>query len=279
MEFRNLRYFLAVYEELSLTGASKRCFVAQPSISAAIQQLESELDCELFIRHPRGVSPTRAGNNLYPYAQKVISDIESLKDLFKDKTQQIQIRMALMPFLSGQRISLIIKEMMAMLPTLDLTIVDINDGADLRILSSNMVNPDETFHRLWLDKYVLATPIGHPLSVLAEVPIHMLNGVPFISRQPCDMMDSWQFALQKSNITLDTKATVRTEEYALDLVAAGLGVSLIPSQSAGTRSDIVTCEISDFTLERVVGLAYVKDHPIPAALLKAIEQAKKSFNS
>ncbi len=278
MEFRNLRYFLAVYEELSLTGAAKRCFVAQPSISAAIQQLESELDCELFIRHPRGVSPTRAGNNLYPYAQKLINDIQSLKGLFQDKSPQISIRMALMPFLSGQRISLIIKEMLAMLPGLDLTIVDINDSADLRILSSNMVTPDETFHRLWLDKYVLATPVDHPLSVLSEVPMQMLNGLPFISRQPCDMIDAWQFALQKNNISLDTKATVKTEEYALDLVAAGLGVSLIPSQSADTRSDIVTFEIKDFTLERVVGLAYVKDHPMPARLLKAIEKAKNSFS-
>ncbi len=277
MELRTLRYFLAVYEELSLTAAAKRCFVAQPSISAAIHQLESELNCELFIRHPKGVSPTRAGNNLYPYAQKVINDIQSLKGLFQEKTPKISIRMALMPFLSGQRVSLIIKEMLAILPGLDLTIVDINEDADLRILSSNLVKQNETFHRLWIDKYVLATPIGHPLSLLSEVPMQMLNGLPFISRQPCDMMDAWQFALQKNNLSFDTKATVKTEEYALDLVAAGLGVSLIPSQSAGTRADIVTCEISDFILERVVGLAYIKDHPIPAALLKAIENARNSF--
>jgi len=41
MELRALRYFLAVYEELSLTGAAKRCFVAQPSISSAIQPIVS----------------------------------------------------------------------------------------------------------------------------------------------------------------------------------------------------------------------------------------------
>lgn len=279
MEFRGLRYFVAVYEELSLTGAAKRCFVAQPSISSAIQQLESELERQLFIRHPKGVTPTRSGTNLYPYAVKVISDIQAIRGLFQEQKPQISLRLALMPFLSGQSISIIIKELLANVPELDLTIVDLSEEADARIISSKLLDQNEAFHKLWRDEYVLAMPLGHPLSRLGSVSMEMLNGIPFISRQPCDVNDAWKFAVQKHNVTIDTKATVMTEEYALDLVAAGLGISLLPSHSTGLRSDIVTCEFSNLKLERHIGLAYVKDRPLPAQLLTAIGTAKERIAS
>jgi len=275
MDFRSLRYFIAVYEELSLTAASKRCFVAQPSISSAIQQLESELNRPLFIRNTKGVTPTRAGNDLYPFAVKVVGDVQTIKGMFNEPMPQITLRLALAPFLSGQRISGILKDLLAALQGLDLTIVDLSEEADARIISSTLVDNNEAFHKLWHDEYVLATPVGHPLSLLGSVQLKMLNGVAFISRQPCDVNDAWKFAVQTSNISVDTKATVRTEEYALDLVAAGLGVSLVPSHSTRLRSDIVTCEISDLKLERSVGLAYTRDHPLPAQLLTAIDTAKK----
>ena len=274
MELRTLRYFIAVYEELSLTGAAKRCFVAQPSISSAIQQLESELDHPLFLRHPRGVTPTRAGNNLYPYAHKVLADVETIKGLFNEQVPEISLRLAIMPFLSGQNISLIIKDLLATITGLNLTIVDLSEEADARIISSNLAEPNEAFHKLWHDEFVLALPIGHPFALLKSVPLKMLDNLPFISRQPCDVIDAWNFAIQKSKITLDTKATVKTEEYALDLVAAGLGLSVIPSHSTGLRSDITTCEVSNLKLERIVGLAHKKDHPLPAQLLTAINNAR-----
>lgn len=279
MEFRALRYFIAVYEELSLTGAAKRCFVAQPSISSAIQQLESELDRQLFIRHPKGVTPTRSGTNLYPYAIKVLADVQAIKGLFHEHKTQISFRLALMPFLSGQSISMIIKELLANIPDLDLTIADLSEDADARIISSRLLNENEAFHKLWRDEYVLAMPIGHPLSRMGTVSIEMLDGIPFISQQPCDVNDAWKFAVQKSNITIDTKATVMTEEYALDLVAAGLGISLVPNHSTGLRSSIVTCEFSDLKLERVIGLAYKKDRPLPGQLLIAIDNAKERIAS
>jgi DNA-binding transcriptional LysR family regulator len=266
---------MAVYDELSLTAAAKRCFVAQPSISSAIQELESELNCQLFIRHTKGVTPTQAGNNLYPYASKVVGDVQAIKAYFKQPMAKVCLKLALMPFLSRQRVSLIIKDLLATVQGLDLTLVDLSEEADARIISSGLLDEHEAFHKLWHDEYVLATPAGHPLSTLKAVPMKMLDGIPFISRQPCDVMAAWTYAVQKSGVMVDIKAVVKTEEYALDLVAAGLGISLVPSHSTGFRQDIVTCKISDLKLERIVGLAYHRDHPLPAQLVSAIENAKE----
>ena len=56
-----LRYFVTVSEEGQITRAAKRLHIAQPALSQALAQLESELDIGLFVRHPRGVTLTAAG--------------------------------------------------------------------------------------------------------------------------------------------------------------------------------------------------------------------------
>ena len=274
MEFRSLRYFVAVYEEHSLSAASRRCFVAQPSISAAIQQLESKLDCQLFLRHSKGVTPTPEGTRLYHHACRILDDIHTVQEAFHDTPRHLPVRLALMPFLSGKRVGYIIKSLIQKVPGLDLTLVDITQESDARIISSTIQKPDEAFHKLWTDRYVLAAPANHPLARQDAVTLDQLNKLPFISRRPCDIDEAWQFAVQKKGIHLDTKATVRTEEYALDLVAAGLGVSIVPKQSTDGWAGLALLDIEDLSLKRVVGLAYDKDKPLPQALLGAINDVK-----
>lgn len=274
MDFRSLRYFVAVYEELSLSAASKRCFVAQPSISAAIHQLEAELDCLLFVRHSKGVTPTPQGTQLYPAAFSILESVHAVKLQFQDKAEAMHVRLALMPFLSGKKVGEVIKALCREVPGLDLTVVDISEEADLRIVSSTIVQKEEAFHKLWTDRYVLAMPKGHPLSYHQSVDFEQLNNLPFISRRRCDINDAWTYALQKRGMVLNVKATVNTEEYALDMVAAGLGVSVVPEQSTEGHKEIVVKEFNGMQLERVVGLAYAQTKPLPPTLLSAIERTK-----
>ncbi len=74
MDIRELRYFAAVFRERNLTAAAKRCFISQPSISAAITHLEAELGTTLFIRHKKGVAPTASAEQFYAVARRIIDD-------------------------------------------------------------------------------------------------------------------------------------------------------------------------------------------------------------
>ena len=82
MDLRALKYFIAVYEQKSFSGAAKSCFVAQPSISSAISQLRINIKCvQLFTRHARGVAATEHAEKLYPLAKGLHGQADAIKQL------------------------------------------------------------------------------------------------------------------------------------------------------------------------------------------------------
>jgi DNA-binding transcriptional LysR family regulator len=73
LEFRQLRYFVAVAEEGNLTAAARRLHVSQPPITRQIRQLEEELRVELFVRSSKGVQLTEAGQIFFADAKRVLN--------------------------------------------------------------------------------------------------------------------------------------------------------------------------------------------------------------
>jgi DNA-binding transcriptional LysR family regulator len=73
VELRELRYFVAVAEELHFTRAADRLHVTQQALSTAIQRLEARLGGELFERTTRSVRLTSAGHVLLPLARQVLA--------------------------------------------------------------------------------------------------------------------------------------------------------------------------------------------------------------
>lgn len=69
---RDLRYFVAVAEELHFTRAAERLYVSQPALSKQVRALERHLGAELFRRDPQGVTLTEAGEALLPHARRVL---------------------------------------------------------------------------------------------------------------------------------------------------------------------------------------------------------------
>ena len=77
MELQQLRYFLAVAQTGSFTGAAKTCFVSQPSLSSQIAKLESELGGPLIERNRQGARLTKSGELFRVRAAEALRQLES----------------------------------------------------------------------------------------------------------------------------------------------------------------------------------------------------------
>ena len=79
MEFRHLRYFIAVAEERSFSRAAEKLHVSQPPLSRQIRDLEAELGVKLLERNRQGVRLTRLGNLVLSRARALIRDADTFK--------------------------------------------------------------------------------------------------------------------------------------------------------------------------------------------------------
>lgn len=83
MEIRQLKYFIALYEEGSVTRAANRMNVVQPAVSQQLSKLENELGQALFYRTPKGVRPTQAGEEAYHLILPILRDLEYTRQVLE----------------------------------------------------------------------------------------------------------------------------------------------------------------------------------------------------
>jgi DNA-binding transcriptional LysR family regulator len=247
MDIRELRYFAAVFAERNLTAAARRCFISQPSISAAITNLEAELGATLFIRHKKGVAPTEAAEQFHAVARRILDEADAAKNLFRKPAG----KQTLMRTLDVARTIALLKPLTAS-PDIALRLVGANEAADARIISRNIAKADEHFIALWTERYVAALPPSHPLTLKDRLKTQDLAGVPMIDRCYCERSD---FFAKHARPKREPAAIAESEDWAMALVAAGVGIAIVPEGVARGASDVAVRPI-DVDVKREVGLAY-----------------------
>lgn len=267
MELRELRYFLAVYETGSVTAAARRCFISQPSISAAIAALERDLGAMLFVRHRKGVAATQAGDALYGRARRLVDDALSLKALF-EPSPAAEVTLGLMRSLDIPRVLPLLRPLTET-GDVRLLLVEADEPCDARIVSRALTLETEAFAPLWSEGYVLALPPRHALRLKPHVSLADLEGLPLIARCNCENADQTADLGFKPLVA----AVATTEEWALALVEAGVGATVIPEGAAPADGRIATRPLTDLPLRREVGVAYRQadaDSPAVRRILEAV---------
>ena len=91
MQMHQVRYFLAVCEELNFTRAARRCGISQPSLTTAIRVLERELGGALFHREP-SIALTRLGRAVRPYLDKIARNADHVREVARTLTPRRRAR-------------------------------------------------------------------------------------------------------------------------------------------------------------------------------------------
>ena len=92
MTLTQLRYAITVANSDSMNEAARNLFISQPSLSAAIKELEEEAGIEIFRRTNRGISVTPEGEEFIGYARQVVEQYNLIENKYIDKKDQLVMR-------------------------------------------------------------------------------------------------------------------------------------------------------------------------------------------
>ncbi len=265
MDLKSLGYFVAAVDTGSITAAATQCHIAQPSITSAIKKLEDELEVTLLIRQKRGVTVTTDGADLYSTAKSLLQHAQSIKNRFKNthikNTLSIGVSDAISFDYLRQLISLIHSQ--PNFPEVKIvrgSTSDSNKDFDIRLTMDQGVGENEEFIPCWQDRYCLVMPNDHPLAFKKDLKVTDLHEQRFINRAFCDRNSLLVSVLNESNISLNFVAEVDNEEWALSLVEAGVGLTIMPIPLTQEKND--HCVIYPLAkvqgvqnIERSVGIA------------------------
>ncbi|GAB3544970.1 LysR family transcriptional regulator [Noviherbaspirillum agri] len=254
-DLRTLKYFVAAYEEGSVTAAARRCFIAQPSISTAIQNLEHTLGVRLFDRAKNGMTPTADGQRLYPRAKGLLADSAAIVQGFRTAPQR-EIRLHIQDDMPVRRAGPLIEALYRQVPGVRLKVTQQDDGFDLKLLSADYKRENEWVQWLWEEDYVVLMPEAHPLRLKPHLELTDLHQVPFIERPYCALNALFAQMLTRQHIKPDIVASAVREEAVLGLVELGIGIAVVPESHSDGLQNVITRPLRhDSGLKRRVGLA------------------------
>ncbi|NVK44212.1 MAG: LysR family transcriptional regulator [Oceanospirillaceae bacterium] len=270
MDFRQLQYFVAVVEEGSVSGASRRVLVAQPALTRQIRLLEESLGTQLFIRHAQGMQLTVAGQALYEDAQDLL-----------ERRQQVMARLAAIGSGLSGKLSLGITVTHLWVPMVAqllgayrkrytgvaFEVSPLLSGAQLERLRQGKLDAgilylgDEapaglSTRLLHRDHLILAVPETSPLAASPPSRLADLGNEDFIwghrSVSPA-YYDRMQAHFQSHGFSPRVVQYGADNIAALSMVAAGLGIAIVPAAAnsgqfmPGVRfcpmAELETCEM------------------------------------
>jgi DNA-binding transcriptional LysR family regulator len=253
---RDLRYFVAVAEELSFTrAAGERLFISQPALSKQIRQLENTLRVRLFERDRRTVSLTPAGAELLPRARRLIVGWEEAEHAVvaagRDTTLtvgfQTRIGRGLIPAVTAAMAAdwtLSFRQVSWRDPTAGLARREV----DVAIAWLPVPGNGLTWRVVATEERWVALPAGHHLAAHDVIPFAALADEPFVALPAGPARDFWLATGERTG-PARVSAEAETAEEAFEAVASGAGVALVAAGNAEIyqRDDVVCRPVSGLT--------------------------------
>ncbi len=250
MELRQLRYFIAVAEEMNITRAAERLHMTQPPLSRQLQMIEEEIGLPLFERGARPLRLTEAGRVFYAQARRLVEQADELAPLTRRLAQLSErIVIGFVPSSMYGALPDVIRAFRERAPNVELSLIEMFTLEQLGALKGGRI--DVGFGRLRFDddqlvrealieeKLIAALPAGHRCAdpavpiTLAELAADTLIVYPSTPRP--SFADQQLSALRDGGLTPAAVHEVRELQTALGLVAAQVGVSLVPEGVEGVR--------------------------------------------
>jgi LysR family transcriptional regulator, benzoate and cis,cis-muconate-responsive activator of ben and cat genes len=257
MELRHLRYFVAVATARNFTRAADTLGVSQPPLSRQIRDLEDELGVPLFVRDTRPVQLTEAGRTFLPEAEAILAHVEQLARRMKRLSAPRFVVGVVGSILQGAMPEMI-RRFRETSPAIDVDLIEMTTIEQIEALKDGRI--DAGLGRLRIEDAEIRRTVLHaePL-VLAEPAraehaqhqawLEAVSGrtlVLYPSTPRPSYADQVLALLADKGVRPERLIEVREVQTALGLVAAGVGLAIVPeSLRTSQRSDIAYTPLAD----------------------------------
>lgn len=248
MTLNELRFIVAVAQELNFRRAAEKCFISQPALSLAIQKLEEELGLKVFERGKNDVSLTPVGTAIVEQAQRVLEEAERIREIAAQGKNQLAAPL---------RVGIIHSVGPYLLPDLIPALKKVAPQMPLEVEENITENLDTLLRNGKLDVIVIALPFGdtgiltrplydEPFEVvvdsghrwadrrsikapeLAEEKVLVLNSGHCFSNQVAEACPE----LSRKGAEIQQGTSLETIR---NMVASGLGITVLPASANSAR--------------------------------------------
>jgi DNA-binding transcriptional LysR family regulator len=275
VHLRDLRYFLAVAEQLHFTRAAETLYVSQPALSKQIRALERQLRVTLFERDRGGVRLTRAGAALRPYAERMVDGWEGAKaSLSKASDCTLVVGMHTSP---GRGLLPKVRAMMvAGCPDAELELRHVawsdrtaglaDRTTDAAFVWLPLPRPPYRWVTIAREPRLVALPTDHRLAGRESVSMADLLDEPFLALPGSagPLRDYWLALDDRGGHPVRIGGEINDTEETYEAVASGIGVCLLAAGNAPifARGAVTMLPVRDLSPSELV-LAWNERHCPP----------------
>ncbi|WP_439580675.1 LysR family transcriptional regulator [Elioraea sp.] len=283
-----IRYFLAVCEDLNFTRAAKRCNVSQPALTRAIKLLENEMGGPLFHRERANTHLSELGRMVRPYLTQVYEQAHEARRRALDFTRlnDAVLKLGVMCTVAPTLLLELLRSMRRRHPGVELSIVDASPQAlrerllsgELEIALACQPGQDEDerlhCHLLYRERFVIALAMDHPLARHDAIRVRDLAGQHYLERTHCEFNAIADRIFDEQGVVDRTVYRSERDDWILAMAAAGLGYAFIPEHCA-RHPDVVARPLVEPEVWRDVCLVTVRGRPHSAAVGALVREAMR----
>lgn len=289
MELHQLRYMCAIVETGSFSRAAEHCHVAQPSLSQQISKLEEELGTRLFDRLGRSVRLTDAGRAFLPHARTALHQTELARSEVDGRRQDARgtVAVGVIPTIAPYYLPRRIAAFAQQFPEATLRIVEettpvlVEDlrsvAIDVAILSLPLKQREFEIVPLLTERMYAALPPDHPRARAQSIALRELREERFaLLREGHCFRGIALAACQRAR--LDPRVAFESGQFSslLGMVAAGVGVSLVPEMAIDRSAGCCYVPVSDPQATRTIAAARLKGRSFSRVQQEFVESLRQT---
>jgi len=291
MNIRDLTYLRAIARHHHFGKAAQSCNVSQPTLSVQLKKLETDLGVTLIERTKRAAMLTPIGERVLELADDALSAVDAIRSITAEASDPFSghFRFGSIPTISPFLVPNVLGALNASFPRLQLAFREniterltedlLNGDLDAAILATPPETPRLEAIALYDEPLLVIYPIDHDLGALDRLNVSdlPLDQIILLSEGHCFRDQTVDLCNLQSRTTL-AETSVTSLETIISLVAAGQGISIVPSLARDTgwlkRSKIGVKPLRSKGATRQLNLTFRKSAPRQTLINAVVEQMR-----